>query len=255
MGDTLCRVADSLAGPWRPPSRELLLPQWNVVFRFCEWHGRTLLYHWLRSKADWQRRGYAGATYMAVTPPKEIAWDHEGNPTLKPFAGWSAYHRGRARTVAGAAVVAVGQRLVVRTVNADHFIAPFNLTLDSGRAAGLVFRSDKENELANYLRLDFDRQMIELHKWDVWDSGLRRYKRVQPTLVQSLPARLRRGQPVRVRLLACAEYIEVSLDDIVHLSAATYRRQRGGFAFAVEDGSARFSPMSVQPIRVPAQPD
>ena len=65
-GNTLCRVADALTGPWRPPPRELLLPQWNACFASA--NGRaTLLYHWLHSRPTVRRasegRGlmYAGA--------------------------------------------------------------------------------------------------------------------------------------------------------------------------------------------------
>ena len=42
----------------------------------------------------------------------------------------------------------------------------------------------------------FDRQVIELHKWDFFDSSLHRYKIAQPTLLQALPAKLARGAPV-----------------------------------------------------------
>jgi hypothetical protein len=75
------------------------------------------------------------------------------------------------------------------------------------------------------------------------------------TLLQSLPARLRLGIPVRVRVLASGECIEVCLDDVVYLRAGTYRAQRGRFAFFAENARARFSPLRVQPLRMPRQAD
>lgn len=273
VGHNLCRVADSLDGPWTPPPRELLLPQWNAVFRFCEWKGRTLLYHWLRSKADWPRRGGAGAFYMALPPPKEVAWNAQGNPSLKTFPGWSRYHRGRATTLAAEGFKPCegdkkawrreddalrgqcnGQAIAAHRDEFDHFIAEFDLRVESGRAAGLFFRADDKLEIANQIRFDFERQTVELHKGEFFDSSFRRYKLVQPTLLQSMPARLSPGQSIRIRLLACAEYIELSLDDIVHLSAATYRAKEGRFAWFVEDGAATFSSLKIQPLCIPPQP-
>ena len=254
VGDTLCRVADSLEGPWRPPPRAMLLPQGNVVFRFCDWNKRTLVYHWLRAKADWPRRGGAGAMFMAVPPPKEVVWDAQGNPAFQSFSGWKKYHRGKPRSLPPAGFSAVGQKTVAQRGDFDHFICEGDITLAAGRAAGIVFRADAAIEIANFVRLDFERQTIELHKWDIWDSGLRRFKRVQPTLVQSLPATLRRGQPIHVRLLACAEYIEVSLDGVVHLCAATYRARSGRFAWVIEDGAVQFAKFTVQSLAVPNQP-
>lgn len=273
VGHNLCRVADSLAGPWRPPPRELLLPQWNAVFRFCEWKGRTLLYHWLRSKADWPRRGGAGAWYMALPPPKEVAWDAQGNPSLKTFPGWSRYRRGRPTTLPSKDFKACegdpkawrreggtlrgqsnGQVIAAHRGGFDHFIAEFDLRIESGRAAGLFFRADRALEVANQIRFDVERQTVELHKWEFFDSSFRRYKLVQPTLLQSMAANLSYGNTLRIRLLACAEYIELSLDAVVHLSAATYRAKQGRFAWFVEDGAALFSSLNIQPLGIPPQP-
>jgi hypothetical protein len=274
VGDGLCRVANSLAGPWRPPPRELLLPRGNVVFRFCEWKDRTLLYHWLMTKADWPRRGGAGAVFYALPSPKEVEWDGEGNPTLKPFSGWSRYHRGKPLTISATSFkpaegdrrswtktsnaalkgTAIGQIVAAHAGEFDHFIAELQVQLDSGRAAGIVLRGDATLDVATFLRLDYEQQAIELHKWDFWDSSLRRFKVVQPTLLQSIPAKLVRGLPIRVRILACAEYVEVCLDGIVHLCAATYKAKQGRFAFVVENGRASFCSLNIQPIRVPEQP-
>ena len=272
--DGLCRVANSLDGPWVPPTRELLLPRGNVVFRFCQWKGRTLLYHWLMSKADWSRRGGSGATFFALPAPKEVEWDNDGNPALRSFSGWSRFHRGRQETLTAASFRSVegdagawrksadgsllgsanGQAIATHRAECDHFSAEFTLTLVSGRAAGLVFRGDDRLEIANLLRFDYNQQTVELHKWDRYDSSHNRFKSIQPTLLQSLPAKLTHGVPVHVSVLACCEYIEVSLDGIVYLCASTYRAQRGRFGWLVENGAAVFSDLRVQPLRVPQQP-
>ncbi|MBI4027860.1 MAG: hypothetical protein HY360_22940 [Verrucomicrobia bacterium] len=274
VGDTFCRVADSLDGPWLPPRRELLLPRWNAVFRFCEWNGRTLLYHWLHSTPDWPRRGARGTGCMILPPPKEVEWDRDGAPMLKSFSGWKGCHKGRPQTLPAAGFLrhiegsrtawikisdgsvrgeTVGRSLAAHSASFDHFIAEFTLRVENGRAAGLVFRADPALEVANFLRLDFERRMVELHRWNLYDSSLRRYKLVQPTLFQSLPAGLQRNAPLRVRVLACGEYIEVCLDDVVHLSAATYAAKEGRFAWVTEDAGATFGSLTVQPLTPPKQ--
>lgn len=273
VGDGLCRVSDSLNGPWVPPPRELLLPRGNVVFRFCKWKGRTLLYHWLMSTPDWPRRG-GKTSHYALPAPKEVEWDCDGNPTLRSFSGWDRYHKGKPQSLVASSFKPVegearawrksadgglrgsanDQAIAIHRSEFDHFIAEFTLTPESGRAAGLVFRGDDRLEIANLLRFDLDRQVVELHKWDRYDSSHNRFKLIQPTLLQSLPAKLTRSVPVRVSVLACCEYIEVSLDGIVYLCASTYRAQRGRFGWLMENGAATFSDLRVQPLRVPQQP-
>lgn len=271
--DTLCRLSDSLAGPWRQPPRDLLLNRGNCVFRFCEWQGKTLLYTWLKSNSDWPRRG--GTSYLALPPPKEVEWDSDTNPVLKSFSGWKRYHRGPARQAPLARFLkrtegpekswihsadgalrarACGQALTAGNSLHDHFIAEFTLTMEKGRAAGIVFRADEALETAVCLRLDFSAQTAELHQWNIFDSSLRRYKLAQPTMFQSVKADLKHGTPLRVRVLACGEYIEVCLNGVVYISAATYRAKTGRLAFVIEDADAVFSALTIQALTPPLQP-
>jgi hypothetical protein len=68
-----------------------------------------------------------------------------------------------------------------------------------------------------------------------------------------MPAALKWGEEIRVRVLACREYIEVSINDEVLISAATYKTPSGRFALWVEEGKASFSALHIQPLSPPVQ--
>jgi beta-fructofuranosidase len=267
-GNGLYRIADSLAGPWHAPLRDQLLPPNNLVHRFCTWRGRLLMYHWLRGPVDWQRRA-AGSGVSALAPPKEVLALPNGELVLHSFAGWSDRHAGDPVTLDLNAMARQGSspgdpwqtqahtlqvntfgRAVALAPQAfDHFIFQTTLNLHHGRAAGVVLRTDPGLEACTYVRLDFAHGQIELHRHRVFDSSLHRYKLTKPTLLQAMPARLTPGQDLRLRVLACREYIEVCLNDVVYLSANTYHAQRGQIGLMVEDAQAEFSDATVQGLR------
>lgn len=244
------RIAESLDGPWLAPQRDMLLPDRNFVFRFATWRGQTLLFHTLRSECDWKRRA-PSAGVACLAPPKEVHTLPNGELALRSFAGWSEYHDGVATTLPGLSARSVqGQRVRITEPEPTDFVLDTHVTLDAGQAIGLVFRTDRGLEHCNWLRLNYAEQRIELHRQTVYDSSFNRFK-LRKTLVQSAPATLTPGKRLRLRLLACREYIEVSLDDVVHLSAVTYANQRGHIGAFVENGAGEVEDMKVQPINPP----
>ena len=155
-----------------------------------------------------------------------------------------------AETGRGRSVLAAEQALAIHGGDWDHFIVDVELEVSHGRAAGLLFRCDRGLEVLNWLRLDFTRQVIELQKQVVFDSGVNRFK-LRKTLVQSAPVKLLHGRRIHIRLLACREYIEVSIDGVVRISAVTYAAQRGSFGVFVESGAGCVTPPRLQPLRTP----
>lgn len=261
---TFYRMADSLAGPWRTPEWDEPLPPDNAVMRFCEWKGRILAYTWYRCKPDWPFRGPA---LHAILPPKEVTVGPDGRLRCSSFEGWRARHAGPALPLPPGAwrppAIQAGtwnareDRLVVRaeglglsaaSVEAADFSFELNACCESGRALGLLFRADDELESGLWIRLDFERRRVELHRLQPMETGLRRYVRMQPSLKQQWDFPLERGRPMRLRLLASREYIELSLDGRVCLSLLDYARTRGRLGLFVEDASGWFNDMQLQAI-------
>lgn len=271
VGHTPYRMADSLEGPWVAPERDVMLPAPNSAMRFCHWNGKILAYHWLRAAADWHKR--AGAEYSAMVAPKEVEVQPDGTLRLAPFSGWEAYYRGSSQlltaadfterngpsapwqqTLNGSLSANVNGLATARAATIfDDCIIECELRLDAGHICSLVLRSDAAFEIFNLVQLDYRSSTVELHRYSIYDSSVNRFKVKQPTLIQSASAPLQRGKTVKLRVVACREYVEVCLDGAVHLSAATYKAKSGQVGLWVEEGSAAFSPLSVQPLNQPKE--
>jgi beta-fructofuranosidase len=248
---TLYRMADSLDGPWRAPLRDQLLPDLNCVFRFCQWKGRTLMYCWVHGGCDWKRR-QPGAAVNALCPPREVhVAPDSGELELRSFSGWADWHVGAPAMLPGHEAAIDGFNRVMRDGEFDDFIAETDVRLDSGRKLGLIFRCDAGIETAVWLRLNFAEQRIDLWRHSPYDSNLNRWK-IRKEVVQSIHAKLEHGRTYRLKLLCHGPYIEVSLNDVVHLSAVTYRAQRGLIGSFIEDGRGSIGPIRVQPLRASA---
>lgn len=269
VGNILYRIADSLDGPWRAPQSHQLLSYDNAVSRFCNWQGKTLMYHWLRATVDWPRR--LGNFYSSLMPPKEVEIDENEEIRLVSFSGWSKYYKGEPQILTAENFVErsgnesswtsdaqgrlTGEVLGLATARTnqefDDFIIEFTVNMKSGQRCGAALRCDEPFEIATWIHLNYATQRVELHRTQYYDSSYHRYKLQKPTLLQSMPASLSYGRDATVRVLACREYIEVSVDGKVLLSAATYKAQSGTFALWVEEGAAGFSSMQVQHLSVP----
>ena len=164
-GNTLCRVADALTGPWRPPPRELLLPQWNAVFRFCERKGRRssttgctqgrlarrasegrgLMYAGAAQRRSSGMRRESDAPFVRGVGPAIIA--EETTLSIRSFKPIEATRKPGAERWGGwVAVDRLGAFERVRPLHRrgrDH--------AGIGAGAGLVFRGDAKFEIANWL--------------------------------------------------------------------------------------------------------
>jgi beta-fructofuranosidase len=259
---TFYRVADSLAGPWRTPAWDEPLPPDNAVMRFCEWEGRTLAYTWYRCKPDWPFRGPA---LHAILPPKEVRVRPDGRLQLSSFSGWTSRHAGASLALPPAAWSpleiqngtwhpvtarlkgqAAGLGVVAVPDRAADFIFEVTVCCEAGRSMGLVFRADDDLERGNWIRLDFERRRVELQRLQPMETGLNRLARLQPGLKQQWDYPLETGRPLKLKLLASREYIELSIDDQVVLSLLDYARTSGRVGLFMEDASGWFSDMRLQ---------
>ena len=263
-------MAESLDGPWRVPEREDILSPHCAVFRFCEWEGKTLMYHWYRGEADWKSRAFG--VYRALMPPKEVDVQDNGELCLRSFSGWSRFHKGSTETLSPERFLdatsgpgdpwhlsddgslrgeVTGRATAMAAGEFDDFILETEVRFERGRAFGIYFRGDAGFEQGAMVRLNFRRGQVELHRLTTFDSALNRFKRTQPTEVEVMPCPLREGEAVKVRIVACAETIEVAVNDVVYLCAATWVTKTGRIALTLEDGCAAFLGAQVQPLTVP----
>jgi beta-fructofuranosidase len=261
---TFYRIADSLQGPWRTPAWDEPLPPDNAVMRFCEWKGRALAYTWYRCKPDWPFRGPA---LHAILPPKEMRIRPDGRLLWSSFGGWEERRTGALQPLPPAAWKAVdGQTGAWRTAgkrlegesaglgmaavsdSAADFIWELDLCCAKGRSMGVIFRADDTLERGSWIRLDFERRRVELHRLQPMETGLNRIARLQPSLKQQWDFPLEVGQSLRVRLLASREYVEFSLNDQVVLSLLDYPRASGRLGVFVEDAAGGFGEMRIQSI-------
>jgi hypothetical protein len=254
---TFYRIADSLAGPWRTPEWDEPLPPDNAVMRFCEWEGRTLAYTWFRCKPDWPFRGPA---LHAILPPKEVQVRPDGRLRCASFEGWNVRQTGTPRSLPPTAWRplevqrgtwrAAGNRLegeaaglgvVAAEEQYADFILELNACCERGRSIGLIFRADDAFERGNWIRLDFERRRVEIHRLQPMESGLNRIVRMQPSLKQQWDFPLERGRPLRLRLVASGGYIELSIEDQVCLSLVDYARTSGRLGLFAEDAQVWYS--------------
>jgi beta-fructofuranosidase len=264
---TFLRVADSLDGPWIAPPYDEPMPPDNAVFRFCEWKGKTLCYTWYRCQADWHRRCPA---YASVLPPKEVHFSSDGALRMSSFSGWDACFKGEPRTFSPQDMVAyqegpaewtadesrlaaevVGQVVCAADCDEEDYILETTARLDRGRALGIFFRATPDTEDANWLRLDFERQRVELVRIGPMETGFHRYVRCQPGLCQGFDTPLSLEKDLDIRLIASREYIELSIDSRVVISSVTYARKSGRIGVFVENGAGIFGPLRLQPITPP----
>jgi len=248
-GNTHYRISESLEGPWRAPLRQFLLPTRNWVFRFCQWKGQTLIFNDLRATCDWPRR-QAAAGCCVVPPPKQVVVQDNGELAFRTFDGWKNYYNGNSQSLKDHSASVHGQDLQLQEPTVDDFILEGTVTLDEGHGAGLLLRSDEGVETALWLRLDYAQQRLVLHKHTPFDSAQDRIK-LRVTELQSVHAKLDYGKPIHVRVLACKQYIEVSLDDVVYLCDLTYAAKEGMVGSFIEDGNGAWQSMTVQPLNAP----
>lgn len=265
--ESFYRIADSLDGPWLAPEYDEFLPPHNAVSRFCEWEGELLCYTWFRCQADWPR---TMPNYCSLVPPKQVNIDPDGTVRMSTFAGWRKRWKGKPTTLAPADLTAfsegpaewqasdaalsasvVGQIVGAATPSFDDFVLDTTARLDEGRALGIIFRADDDLEGGNWLRLDFGRNRVELRHMAAMDSMYKRYVRKQPNLKQAWDVPLPRGEELRLHLVASREYVELSVNDRVVISAATYAQTAGRVGVFIENGTGRFGPITVQPIDAP----
>ncbi len=268
---TQLRVADSLSGPWlRTPYSEPL-SEGNTVVRLCDWKGRYVLFHWMMYECDWKRRGcFIGQKVRTLSAPKQLVWNASGEPEIHTFGEWEkiaspprrvlpeAFLGGAKRAAWGAGEkqclvgLAYGEELAVYEEAVDDFILEFTVHRLAAAKLSLWFRADEALEQGNAIEFNTTRNSVELHRYGWRDVSVNRYKRQQPTLRQAAPF-TDEGVSRRYRLLACGEYIEVSVEGRILLSCATYKHVCGKLAFGLCDGEVELGEIVLRRLAPPFQ--
>lgn len=258
------RVADSLAGPWRRPANDVLLPPMNCAFSPAVWRGRTVVMHWIQTTFDWDADATRG---RAIAPPKVADALPDGTLVLRSFRpGWAAVAAGDAETagpadagfggqwrVDGRAVrgaCAPGMGLVRLTAAFADFVIEARVSCADAAAAGLFWRGDDEADACTRAAVIPGRKRIELHRL-VRRVGWRGVIGRGHDTLQENYCEVEAGRAFDLRVVAYGPYVEVSVDDRVLLSQLTMSRRAGVIGLFVEDGEATFESIRVQELTAP----
>lgn len=271
------RVADALRGPWRRPAGDGLLPTPNHAFRTCRWRGQQLLFHWVRGQADW----VSGVSLAVLAPPKVAAAGPDGVLILQPFEDWSPLHAGDAETSLGRFFDAPERQGKAETLmcegtqgfsaclsRGEYADAIFEVDVEAGAGTaefGIVLRAGDAADQGTFVSCVPGRQRVELVNLVHFRRGLYGIRGRGRTLAQSFHHDF--GQPGAtgtgssgteasgrhvLRVVAHGPLVEASVDGQVVLSCLTMRRRRGWWGVFVEDGSATFHSVRLQPLQAPA---
>lgn len=251
------RIAEQLRGPYRTPPHDKILPPGNYANRVCLWKGKYLMFHWLETNPDWDS---TISRYRKLAPPKEIMVEDDATLSLRPFEGWSGKYREPKDSLPPKTFFRKGKSIYGRweehgdeigfhSINnmsifllhqeEENFMLDVTVRIDQGRATGVVFRADDSCDEAMLLRLSPDENAIQLVK-------LKKAERrpgwtwIEHTIMQSNKVSFQMGQDYTLRLIAFDEYIEVSINGRIKLSALSWVLKKGKIGIFAEYGYGSF---------------
>lgn len=263
------RVADAIAGPYRRPLDDALLPSGNLSVRPCLWRGQVHLFHWQRGVRDWGPS--AGGGYAMLASPKKVSCTPDGSLVVDGF-DWSAQ-------VAAPAVELTEQTPALASVGQWHWSGGhLNAREDNGPAIWLtrdehedfVFQADFQLDAQNPAR-EFG---LALRCDETGDCGLfascvpGRYAVELLRYVHNEvrgPQSLWRGRTVKqthhftpdpdgrytLRVVAFGPSLELSINGRLVLATMSMPRRRGRLGLFLEDGRGQFSNVTVQTLKAP----
>jgi len=266
--ETFCchyRIADQFRGPYRAPLNDKILPTGNYASRVCKWKDKYLMFHWLETNPDWNP---TISKYRKLAPPKEIIVESDGSLSLKSFQGWfSKYKRPgillsperflKKRKSANGEWEAKGDEIKYKSPNSmsvflleqeeENFVLDVTIRIEQGVAVGVIFRANHNCDEGMFLRLSLDENEIQLVKsLKVERPGL--WPWIEKTVVQTGKVYLRRGETYKLHLIASHEYIEVSVNGRVKLSALSWILKKGEIGIFAEYGCGSFKDFHLQRI-------
>jgi beta-fructofuranosidase len=259
------RMAGRFRGPYYTPPNDRILPEGNYANRVCMWKGTYLMFHWLETNPDWDK---TISRYRKLAPPKEIIVENDGTLSLKPFEGWSSKYIEPRVCLPPKSFLKKGKSINGRweaneegikyqSTNSmsmfllgqeeENFILDVTVRIEQGIAAGIVFRADHSSDEAMFLRLSLVENEIQLVKL------VKKEKRwgcpwIERTVIQSGKVFLPIGEEYKLHLIASHEYIEVSVNGRVTLSALSWVRKQGRIGIFAEYGRGSFKDFHWQRI-------
>jgi beta-fructofuranosidase len=265
---TLYAVSDSLDGPFVEPPDNVLIGGATMQGTAC----RSILRDGRRSVFYWQaeREGASDAgrpTVGVLTHPKSLhspaanVLQARYDPIVQSWLGreldadpvsaaTGVGPRVGSWSVDGKAVVGasrLGWAILPFGEEASGFMLTTSITIESGRAAGLLFHAEPEvahpgpdpAQAATAIILDVEESTVTL-------CQLRDFRPIETRSVA-----LRVGRPYHVRIFVDGPFVEAYLDDVLVINAVRYALPAGRFALFVERAEARFADVSIAGIASP----
>lgn len=267
-GRMVYRVADKVDGPYVRPNDDTLLPDGNYSVRPCRFRGQTLLFHWQRGVRDW---GNAGHGYAMLASPKVVTASSSGDLVVESF-DWSSQHDGETQPVTeqrpGSASCGdwkwSGSTLQAENANgaavwltgAEHqdFILRAEVSLSNKNAAkefGLVVRADSTGDEGLYASCIPGRFAVELVKY-IYNRrlGPDSLWRGRSVVQQHHLVPAQAGRYV-LYIIAFGPSLEFNVNGRLVLATMSLPRRAGHIGLFAEDGQAKFSNISIQPLHPP----
>ena len=271
-------AAGDAAGPFRMPAGgDLLAPPGHYAARVIRWRDMNLLFAWHQPKlhkgwmtssrtVDWVEARNPFGKFLA--PPLRLTAREDGSLALGSYPGWDEYRDGGWRAPEPATGTLFAETAVdnpppwrinrqgamdVLTAGAlaDDFVLEGILTLDGARG-GLGVRLDAEGN-GLYVELAPGSRRVTLQRWGSTRNdhdGTHRHEFDELQAV-TLPAQMKAGAAMPIRLLVVGPYVEVSLAGEVAIAAMTGKPRAGAWGMWVEDGSCGLTEARWAPMRRP----
>jgi beta-fructofuranosidase len=245
---TIYASAERIEGPYRQGEDNVLIGSMEFNGFCCRsavWKGRRYLFYGQGERIDGRDRGKP--TTGTITTPKELLVSPQGN--LQPVYSPLIEQRAERELIAqptSSELIEIGGRFgtpgewnagakqILATSpkswsvricgpDAESFIFTADLSLQSGRGIGLLFRQSLAVFLDNQEQALVFTHLTQLQRLDC--------RRIH----------VEHGHPYRMRVVAKEEFFEVYLDDQLILNFVRYEPPRGRFGFYVEAGEGTFS--------------
>ncbi|MBI2841994.1 MAG: GH32 C-terminal domain-containing protein [Armatimonadetes bacterium] len=249
-GGAVCRLADTLDGPWTAPRRDTLDSFDTYAFKTLADGERRIAFGWVTTRTDshdsdpptWGGH-LAAPRELSLSPDGELMvrcvpewfelFSDRVNLQLGPR--WGAWES-RQSEIVGARTGGAAYALVSPIVG--DLLLQCDLTLDSeASSAGFLLHSDPELARFYMVRIDAKKGRVRIERQPpVWPKSW--------TIEQQLQTFS--DKPVKCVLSVADNILEVFIDDTIALTMRLYDYRKGRVGLFVEEGSACFKNLRLE---------